>query len=127
MHCLCQIITKGKPSMSEIDRLMMPYYECDFYDKYWDPVKQEHRYIPPEDYPEFHWDYYSIWEEAKPSKDVDIGECFAIIDRQGRPHARKKWNGAKWLDQNNDFEYWVKRIVRERGPNDWVTLIDYHY
>ena len=128
MHCILQIVTKGRPGMAEIDRIMMPYYEVAFYDKYWDPVKQEHRYIPPEDYPAFTWDYYTIWDEPKPSKDVEIGECFAMIDRQGRPHVRQFWNGGpEWIDQNQDFEYWVKRIVRERGPNDWVTTINYHY
>ena len=128
MHCILQIVTKGRPEMAEIDRIMMPYYEDTFYGKYWDPVKEEHRDIPPEDYPAFTWDYYDIWEEPKPSIDVTIGECFAIIDRQGRPHVRKYWNGGpEWIDQNQDFEYWVKRIIRERGPNDWVTIVNYHY
>ena len=128
MHCILQIVTKGRPDMYEIDRIMKPYYEIDFYSKYYDPVKDEYLDIPPEDYPEFHWDYYTIWEEPKPSKDVEIGDCFAIIDRQGRPHARKYWNGGpEWIDQDQDFEYWVKRIIRERGPNDWVTTINYHY
>lgn len=128
MHCLLQIITKEKPDMYEIDRIMQPYYESVFYDRYWDPVKEEHKPIPKEAYPAFTWDYYTIWEESKPSIDVTIGECFAIIDRQGRPHVRKYWNGGpEWIDQNQDFEYWVKRIVRERGSNDWVTTINYHY
>ena len=128
MHCILQIVTKGRPEMAEIYRIMMPYYEEAFYGKYYDPVSDSHRDIPPEDYPAFTWDYYTVWEEPKPSKDVEIGECFAIIDRQGRPHVRKYWNGGpEWIDQNQDFEYWVKRIVRERGPNDWVTTINYHY
>ena len=128
MHCILQIVTKGRPGMAEIDRIMMPYYEDTFYGKYWDPVKEEHQDIPPEDYPAFTWDYYDIWEEPKPSIDVTIGECFAMIDRQGRPHVRKYWNGGpEWINQNQDFEYWVKRIIREIGPNDWVTTINYHY
>lgn len=128
MHCLLQIVTKGHPTMLEIDNIMMPYYECDFYNKYYDPVKDEHKDIPKEAWPEFHWDYYTIWDEPKPSSEVEIGECFAIIDRQGRAHARSKWDGGpEWIDQNKDFEYWVKRVIRERGPNDFVTLINYHY
>ena len=113
--------------MSDLSRIIEPYDKDGFYSRYWDPVKQECGYIPPEDYPEFLWDYCTIWDEARPSKDVDIGECFAMIDRQGRAHVRQKWNGREWLDQEKDFEYWVKRIVRERGPNDWVTTINYHY
>ena len=127
MHCILQIVTKGRPDMYEIDRIMKPYDEIAFYNKYYDPDRDEVD-IPKEAWPAFHWDYYTIWEEPKPSKDVEIGECFAMIDRQGRPHVRKYWNGGpEWIDQNQDFEYWVKRIVRERGPNDWVTTINYHY
>lgn len=126
MHCLLQIVTKGQPSYEEIERIMQPYFEIDFYEKYWDPVKQDVRDIPEEERLEFQWDYYSIWEQY-PSAEATIGECFAMIDRQGRPHVRRKFNGRTWVDKNEDFEYWVRRITRERGVNDWVTLVNYHY
>lgn len=126
MHCLLQIVTKGQPSAEEIEAIMTPYYECDFYDRYWDPVKEEHRPIPEDEYPAFHWDYYTIWEQC-PSAEATIGDCFAMIDRQGRPHVRKWWNGKVFVDKTQDFDYWIKRIIRERGPQDWVTLVDYHY
>ena len=126
MHCLLQIVTKGQPSRADIERIMRPYYENEFYDRYYDPIIEDYRPIPEDAHPAFTWDYYTIWEQF-PSEEAQIGNCFAMIDRQGRPHVRKRWNGRVWIDESSDFDYWTKRIIRERGPQDWVTIVDYHY
>lgn len=127
MHCIIQIVTKGEPSWEQIHEIMNPYYEDDFYKQYYDEEKDEFLDIPPEDYPPFLWDYWSPWEEAVPSAEADIGNCFAMIDRQGRAHVRSYWNGQEHVDCQKDFEYWIKRIIRERGPNDYVTTLNYHW
>lgn len=126
MHCILQIVTKGKPTMEEIDQIMQPYYESDFLDRYWNPEKEDYDEIPEEAHPAFTWDYYDIWEQD-PIAHVAIGNCFAMIDRQKRPHVRTWWNGREHVDKQKDFEYWIQRINREKGRNDWVTLVNYHY
>lgn len=126
MHCILQIVTKGKPTMIQIDQIMSPYYENDFYKQWYDPATDEFKEIPAEAYPPFTWDYYTIWEDG-PSSSYEIGECYAMIDRQGRAHVRKRYNGHGYEDLSSDFDYWVKRMTRERGPNDWITVVNYHY
>lgn len=127
MYCILQVFTKGKPDGNQLEKLMDPFYEHDFYNRYYDPDTDEFQEIPPEDFPMFTWDYWNVWD---PPVEVDvskIGDCFAMIDKQGRAHVRTRWNGQEHEDLTKDFKYWIRRIQRESRFGDYMTVIDYHY
>ena len=62
MHCILQLFTKNQPTYLDIENMMSPFYEDNFYEKYYDPSTDEYMDIPSEDYPMFDWDYYTVIE-----------------------------------------------------------------
>lgn len=127
MHCRLHLVTKGKPSYDLVAKIMNPYCEGDFYGQYYDEDSDDFVNIPKRHYPEFLWDYWDLWDDQKPAKEVSIGECYTLIDKNRTACSREKWNGKEYKDQTAKFEKMAERITRGLKDDDWVTIIDYHY
>ena len=99
-----KLVTVGKNtffSMPELEDIMAPYNEGDFYDRYYNPETDEMDYIPREEYPEFLWDYYTHrWTKSI--------EEINNLDRNYR---------------GNDFDWklygiWAKKLPEEMDATD---------
>ena len=59
MHFSCFLFTEKLPSDEDIDRILKPYNDENFYSKY-EEDEEGKKDIPPEDYPEFMWDWWQV-------------------------------------------------------------------
>lgn len=126
MHFCCAILSEGQLTDEKIQSIMKPYNEQDFYDKYENDEDGELMHdIPPEDYPEFLWDYYKI-DDAGP---VDYGflrtGASVVIDRHKTAVAYEKWNGRNFIKQDLDILEFIQRCQKD-PKHKWMTVIDYH-
>lgn len=57
-------------------------------------------------------------------KDFDITRCYIIIDADGNAYARSRWNGDKWVEDEN-FDDKTKEIL-EVSKDCYIVTVDIH-
>ena len=108
MHAFVHLISREELTPQRIEEIMAPQYQGNT-----DPFNR----------PQFDWDYYTVNDPIMFEKPED---CRAIIDLTGYCIAREWWDGNQWVDQNEQFD----RFVKDRR-NDWkgcyMYEIDIHW
>lgn len=125
MHMLAMIVTDNPPDFHDLERIMAPFYESDFYNQYYDEKTEEYKDIPREDYPDFLWDYYTyLWTE--PFDPKEVSESYTVISPEGKAVSRKTWHGEGGvIDQTDIYNEHVKSVC-ENPKSLYMTAVDYH-
>lgn len=143
MHYSTLIITTEKPTEDDIERVLEPFNEDNYYYNAQERgVNFESDEVDPER-PLFLWDWYVIggrWKNRlKCSQTIgdiapidkitnldEVSACYCIDDTEGIVIAREHWNGNSFVEDEEYDNKLTEIKERSKGKGYYMTVVDIH-